>query len=323
MKPSLVCLLGSAALLLSVAGCRKPPANRAQGYIEGEFVHVAAPAGGRLERLSVERGAEVVAGAPLFELEDDAEQAARDEADGRVKQARAALDDARKGLRSSEIAAMEAELASAKAALVFSAGELARQEQARRNNAVSERDLQSARALCDRDRELVRKLEASLVTARLGAREDLVRAAEHQLAAMQAALTGAEWKLSQKKQSAPVAGKVTDVVFREGDFVGAGAPVVVLLPPGNVKVRAFVPQGLLGSLRTGGKAMVRIDGVGQPVAATVVFISPRAEFTPPVIYSQEMREKFVYRIDLSVPPEVAGGLHPGQPVDVDFEIPST
>jgi HlyD family secretion protein len=235
-----------------------------------------------------------------------------------VAQARATLDDSRKGLRASEIEALEAELASAKAALEFSTHELARQENARRGNAVAERDLESARSLYERDRELVRKLTAALETARLGAREDQVRAAEHQLAAQQAALEQAQWKLSQKRQSSPAAGKVADVVFREGDFVVAGSPVVVLLPPGNVKIRAFAPQGLLEELRVGGGAEVRIDGAAQAVAATIIFISPRAEFTPPVIYSQDMREKLVFRVDLAVAPELAAGLHPGQPVDVDF-----
>lgn len=319
MKRPILHTLACAVVLLTASGCRKAPTGRVLGYIEGEFVHVASPIGGKLVRLQVDRGADVAEGAPLFELESDAELAGRNESENRVKQAQAALDDARKGLRTSEMEALEAELASARAALAFSTGELARQEQARKNNAASERDLQSARSLCDRDRELVRKLEASLATARLGAREDLVKAAEHTLAAQKAVLEGAEWKLSQKKQSASRAGKVADIVFREGDYVAPGAPVVVMLPPGNVKVRAFVPENLLGSLREGGKAVVHIDGVDKPVDAAIVFISPRAEFTPPVIYSRDMREKFVWRVDLSVSPEVAAGLHPGQPVEVDFE----
>ena len=322
MKRPVFHISACAVILLASAGCRKTPTGRVQGYVEGEFVHVASPIGGRLVKLHVERGAEVKAGAPLFELESAAEMAGRNEAASRVRQAQSALDDARKGLRTSEMEALEAELASARAALAFSTGELARQEQARKNNAASERDLQSARSLCDRDRELVRKLEASLATARLGAREDLVKAAEHTLASLKAALEGAEWKLSQKKQSAPRAGKVTDIVYREGDYVAPGAPVVEMLPPGNVSVRAFVPEKMLGSLRTGGKARVRIDGVDKPVDAAIMFVSPRAEFTPPVIYSRDMREKFVWRVDLSVSPEAAAGLHPGQPADVEFETPN-
>jgi len=71
-------------------------------------------------------------------------------------------------------------------------------------------------------------------------------------------------------------------------------------------------------VRPGASARGRIDGADRTVAATVAYIAPRAEFTPPMIYSQQMREKFVYLVELTVTPEAAATLHPGQPVDVDF-----
>lgn len=286
--------------------------------MEGEFVHVAAPFGGQLEELTVERGDEVTAGAPLFKLEAVAETATRNEAAYRVSQAQATLDDVGKGRRNSEIEAFQAELDAAKAALAYSTGELKRQEMGHRKGAVADRELDAAKALHDRDEQQVRQLEATLVTARLGAREDLIAVARHGLEAAQAALTGAEWKLSQKSQNSPLTARVTDVVFRKGDFVTPGTPVVVLLPPANVKVRAFVPQRLLASVQVGATARVWIDGAAEAVDATVVYIAPRAEYTPPVIFSQQMREKFVFLVELKVVPEVAATLHPGQPVDVEF-----
>jgi HlyD family secretion protein len=114
---------------------------------------------------------------------------------------------------------------------------------------------------------------------------------------------------------------VTDVVYRQGDWVGAGAPVVVLLPPANVKVRAFVSETIVGKLHTGDKASVTVDGISSPFEGTVSYIAPRAEYTPPVIYSQKMREKFVFLVELKFPPDTAVKLHPGQPVDVRFSTP--
>ena len=102
--------------------------------------------------------------------------------------------------------------------------------------------------------------------------------------------------------------------------MGPNQAVVELLPPGNVKVRTFVSQAILGSIQLGGSADILVDGVPSPYQGRVAFISPRAEYTPPVIYSQEMREKFVYLIELSLSPEVAAKLHPGQPVDVRFPL---
>jgi HlyD family secretion protein len=50
----------------------------------------------------------------------------------------------------------------------------------------------------------------------------------------------------------------------------------------------------------------------------VSFISPQAEYTPPVLYSQENRYKLVFLVELVFEPGPAAGLHPGQPVDVQF-----
>jgi HlyD family secretion protein len=103
--------------------------------------------------------------------------------------------------------------------------------------------------------------------------------------------------------------------------VGAGSPVVVLLPPANIKARAFVPETIVGRIHTGDKAAVSVDGMGAPLEGTVSYIAPRAEYTPPVIYSQKMREKFVFLVELKFTPEAAVKLHPGQPVDVRFSPP--
>jgi HlyD family secretion protein len=87
-----------------------------------------------------------------------------------------------------------------------------------------------------------------------------------------------------------------------------------------VKVRAFVAQEMIGRVRLGSSAKILVDGVSVPFPGKVTFISPRAEFTPPVIFSRQMREKFVFMIELSVDPETAMKLHPGQPVDVQLSI---
>ena len=136
--------------------------------------------------------------------------------------------------------------------------------------------------------------------------------------AREAALTKAEWDLTQKQQKAPQAGLVNDTLFRDGEFVAAGRTVVVLLPPANVKVRAFAPQSRVAALQMNDTAKVRVDGIAEPLIARLSFISPQAEYTPPVIYSQENRSKLVFMVELRFDDAVAAKLHPGQPVDVDF-----
>jgi HlyD family secretion protein len=313
------CLSGPVVGLLAVAGCERPPAPSVQGYVEGEFLYVAAPAGGTLTSLSVDRGTEVQEGDPLFTLDETAETAARDEAYRRLAQARANLTDLTKGRRPSEIASLEAQLKLAQTGAAQSEREYARLQRIGPSAATTKEDLERARATHDQDQHRVAQIQADLETARLGAREDQIRAAEAIVRAQGATLARAEWDLSQRRQAAPKAGRVFDVLFRPGEWVPAGRPVVALLPPDYVKVRAFVPQARVGSIRVGGKARVTVDGVAEPFAGTVTFISPKVEFTPPVIYSRESRDKLVFMVEIRFAPEAAVRLNPGQPVDVEFE----
>jgi len=302
------------------AGCRHPDRNRAQGYIEGEFVYVAAPLAGALESLLVQRGVQVKEGDPLFVLESGSEKAAHDEAARMLGQARANLDDAKKGKRPPEIASMEAQLKQAQASLDLSGSEFARQERLIHTGATSAQEFDRARSTRDQDSSRVTQLQEDLKTAELGSRTDQIAAAEATVRAQQAALAKAEWDLSQKRQAAPQSGLVFDTLYREGEWVPAGHPIVVLLPPQNVKVRAFVPQSQVGAIRVGDSIRVIVDGVSEPYIGKVSFISPQAEYTPPVIYSRESRDKLVFMIEGIFDPQTAVKLHPGQPVDVQFNL---
>jgi HlyD family secretion protein len=306
--------LGALAAMFLFAGCGKPPSDRTQGYVEAEFVYVSSPLSGTLESLYVQRGAEVGAGDELFALENFRERAARDEAERKLAEGRAKLEDARKGSRPSEIQSLEAQIKQAKVALEYSERVLARFE----TSASSPQELDQARSMRDQDRERVAKLEADLRTAKLGARSDLVAAAEENVRALEAAVAKAEWDLSQKRQPASESGFVFDTLYRPGEWVPAGRPVVSLLPPRNIKVRTFVPESRVGAIKLGQLAKVYVDGVADPYAGRVSYISPRAEYTPPVIYSRESREKLVFMIELVFEPQVAVNLHPGQPVDVSI-----
>jgi HlyD family secretion protein len=311
------CVIVSVGIL---AGCNSPPSDRVQGYVEGEFVYVASPFPGELKSLSVRRGMQAKTGDPLFALEESPEKEARDEARKRLAQAGANLEDLRKGKRPTEIEALEAQLRQAGAALLLSEKELARQERLLPSKATSAQDVDRARSAFEQDRQRVSQIEADLRTAHLGARSDQIAAAEENLRAMETALAKSDWDLSQKRQSAPRDGLVFDTLYRIGEWVGAGRPVVALLPPGSIKVRAFVPETWIGKIQPGQKVSVIVDGTGAPLAGKVSFISPQAEYTPPVIFSKESRSKLVFMTEIVFDPDIAANLHPGQPVDVQFGL---
>jgi HlyD family secretion protein len=308
-------------LLVVLTGCVPSHPNHVQGYVEGEFVYVASPRAGALESLAVSRGAIVKAGDPLFALDPSPENDALEQAQRRLGEARANLADARKGRRESEIHSLEAQITQARAALDYSAAELERQEKLSRvPGAGSADDLEKARAAHDQDAARLAQMQADLETARLGARDDVVAAFEANVRSLEAAQAQSKWELGQKRQAAPQAGLVFDTLYRPGEWVEAGRPVVALLPPQNIKIRAFVPESVVGALRQGDPVSVNIDGLSNSISGTISFISPQAEYTPPVIYSNESRGKLVFMIEAVFDPITAAQLHPGQPVDVQLRL---
>ena len=160
-------------------------------------------------------------------------------------------------------------------------------------------------------------MEQQLAVATLPERPHRIAAQEAAVAAAEAEVAQARWELARKGGQAPAAGLVVDTLFRKGEWVSAGSPVVQLLPPEAVKFRFFVPETRLGSLRLGTALYCMVDGRPEPVAAQIVWIAPEAEYTPPVIYSNETRSKLVFMVEARpAEPALAGRLHPGQPVQV-------
>jgi len=312
-SPAKTAVVALAALLLGA--CARREAAGYQGYLEGEFVYVAAPLAGQLERLAVTRGTRVEAGAPLFALEQSAEVSTMREAAERLRSALARLADLRKGLRPSELAALDARLARARAAAELSALELQRATKLHETTVLSDGDFDRLRLNHEANTRQVAETAAQLDTARLGGRPDVIAAAEAEAGAAQAALDRAGWGVAQKNRAAPAAALVYDTLFREGEFVAAGQPVVALLPPANLKVRFFVPEAGFAALRAGQTVRVAITGQA-PLDARISYLSPKPEYTPPVLYNRENRAKLVFMVEAVFDPAVTAGLHPGQPVDV-------
>jgi HlyD family secretion protein len=314
-----VLLPGLLAAILLLSGCSQEPEAILHGYAEGDFVLVAPPLAGRLEVLSVQRGDQVQAGDLLFVLDHVEEQAAVAVAEQEVQRAASRLEDLRKGQRPSELRAIEASVQQARANLQLAEQEFARRRELRTQEAISVEEFQRAAATLNMDRAALANLEAQLETARLGARRDAVAAGQAELDAARASLDQARWALDQKSQHTAQAGLVYDTLFETGEFVRAGYPVVSLLPPGNIKIRFFVPEPLVGSLQINQAVTVSFDHSQGRLPATISFISPRAEYTPPVIYSRETRAKLVFLVEAYPDPSVATRFHPGQPVDVFLE----
>jgi HlyD family secretion protein len=135
----------------------------------------------------------------------------------------------------------------------------------------------------------------------------------------EARLNSSQTRLGRRVMNSPVSGTVQQVYFRPGEMVAAGRPILALLPPGNLKIRFFVPESVLPRVAHGDRVAVACDGCPPGLGATVSFISKSAEFTPPVIYSLEERAKLVFLIEAL--PEKPERFRVGQPIDVTLAEP--
>lgn len=311
MKKILILMLPG--LLLSACGDVTP--QGLPGYIEAEYTRIAAPVAGRLVQLPVEKGAEVKAGTLLFVLESDSEKAALDEARARVLRSEAQVADLAKGKRRDEIAVLEAQLSAAQANFTQAQSDLKRQGELARSGFTSGANLELLQTRVRAADAQVREITAQLKVARLAARDDTRTAAKADVSAAQAQWAQSKWRLDQKAVVAPQAARVDDTLYRIGEWVPAGLPVVSLLVPGAIKVRFFVPQEKLAQFAPGQKLQIACDGC-KSFSAKVNYVAKSAEFTPPVIYSKENRAKLVFLVEAQ--PDAGQKLSPGQPVDVSL-----
>lgn len=300
---------------LIAAGCARTEATRWQGYLEGEFIYVGAPLAGRLESLAVEKGARVEAEALLFSLERESELAAQQQAAAQLDALLARLEDLRKGARPSELAALEAQVEQARATEELAQIDFKRIETLRQTDVVAESEYDRARLMLERAKGSLDQLSAQLATARLGGRADVIAAAEAEVQAARAAKERTDWNVEQKTQRAPRGALVYDTLYRPGEFVATGNPIVSLLAPELLKVRFFVPEAEFATLKAGDPVQVTITGQ-PPLTANISYMSPQPEYTPPVLYNRENRAKLVFMIEATFEPNDARDLHPGQPVDV-------
>jgi HlyD family secretion protein len=282
------------------------------GYVEGEPLYLAAPVSGTVRQMFVRRGQEVRPGEPLFVVDPEQLTAQRDQAAAEVAAAQAQAQDAREGQRPLELAVFDAQVAAAEARARDAAADLRRIRPLVQKGIYAPARLDDAQAAYQAAQAEVRAAARRRDAAELGARQGQVEAADQRVRQAQAGLSAAGARLSDLAPVAPAAARVEEVFYQEGEWAGANQPVVALLPHDRIKVRFFIPEESLAVYRPGRTVRFGCDGCKDGMTAQIVFVSPRPEFTPPVIYSRESRERLVYLVEAR--PSVR--LNPGQPVDV-------
>jgi len=286
------------------------PATRARtlsGYIEGEDLYLAAPVSGTVESISAVEGQRVGAGEQLFHIAP-ATLAAQGQ------QAAANVSAARTQIASAEAQAQQAEadVSGAVADVAKARQDLARLLAVKQSDsaAVAGKDIDAARAA-------LRDSNARLAAARKGAEARRAQVASNRAQAAQAQGGANEVaiRVGQLSPVAPSAGRIENVFYQAGEWVNANQPVVALIPDSKIKVRFYVPEREVARYRPGGIVRFACDACARGLSARIAYISPRPEFTPPVIFSRDSRDRLVFMVEAY--PTGPSSLMPGLPVDVE------
>lgn len=287
-----------------------------QGYIEGEFIWLSPNVAGQLAEVKVQKGSVVQANTPLFQLVVEPDNLTLQESEHKLRAAQARLADLQKGSRPAELAEIKARITQTEADLTLAQIELNRVETLLQKKALAQDTVDTQRTTVQRQRARLTELQAQLTVAQLGGRFDAIQAAQAEIASLQSVVAQAHWRVQQKQVVAPIDGQITEIIHYPGEWLTLGTPVLSLLPPTQIKLRFFVPETALGQLQLGKTVKFQCDSCAENLTATISHIANQAEYTPPIIYSQQTRAKLVYMIEARPPPEIAPRLHPGQPVTV-------
>jgi HlyD family secretion protein len=246
-------IAAGACLLLTACGQAKDAGF--QGWVEADLIFVSPDEAGRVTKLTVREGDQIAAGAMLYEVDDDLQQADLNQ---------------------------------------------------------NQASLLNAKQSFDRAQSLMKT--GSGTQANFDAAEAALRVAE-------AHVNTSQTRLARRQGFAPVTGSIQQIYFREGETVAAQRPVLSIMPPGNMKIRFFVPESELPKLALGDSVRIGCDGCAPDLTAKIYFIATTAEYTPPVIYSQDERSKLVYLIQAR--PDKPDALRVGQPVSVFLQPKAT
>ncbi|CAN5583200.1 HlyD family efflux transporter periplasmic adaptor subunit [soil metagenome] len=285
------------------------------GYVEGETSLIAPPIAGRLVERPVDRGGQVKKGDRLFVIDPVLARADVARAEAVLAESKSRYENLRTGKRPEEQDVIRGQKREAEASLALAETELQRQSQLLEKAITTRQAYDQASSQVRQLRSRVASLTAQEKVGDLAARPDEIAAAKSMVDQNEANLDQAEKRLDDLMPAAPEDGLIENTFFNVGEWVPAGTPVVSLLPPFRIKLRFFVPEEDVAQARMGMNLSFTCDTCPPDLKATITYISPRSEFTPPVIYSQTARTKLVFMIEAR-PDATQAKLSPGLPVTV-------
>jgi len=289
--------------------------GRYLGYVEGETSLIAPPIAGRLVQRPVERGTTVKKGDLLFVIDPVQAKAEVVRVEASLAESKSRYTNLLSGKRQEEQDVTRSQRREAEAQLAMSETELQRQTQLLDKGFTTRQAYDQVQSQVLQLRSRIASLTATEKVGDLAARPDEIAAAKSLVDQNQANLDQARKRLDDLMPNAPEDALVENTFFNIGEWVPAGTPVVSLLPQRRVKLRFYVPEEDVAKAKMGDTVSFTCDSCPPDLKAEINYISPRSEFTPPVIYSQTARSKLVFLIEARPNPTTTP-LPPGLPVTV-------
>jgi len=296
-----------------------PADNHYLGYVEGETSLIAPPVAGRLVQRPVNRGDTVKKGDRLFVIDKVLAEADVARAEAALAEAQSRYQNLLTGKRDEEQNVVRAQRREAEASLVMAEAELKRQTDLLARGFATRQTFERAESQVHQLRSRVASLDAQERAGDLAARPGEIQAAKALVEQGRSNLDHATKRLEDQMPLAPEDALVENTFFNVGEWVPSGTPVVSLLPPSRVKLRFFVPEEDVARAQPGKQVSFTCDTCPTDLKATIIYVSPRSEFTPPVIYSQSARTKLVFLVEARPEPTPGAAqvkLPPGLPVSV-------
>ena len=310
-------LLIAVPFLLSA--CSDDHSTHVLGYIEGQYTYLSPSVSGQLIELAVRKGEFVQPGQLAWKLDPQPEAAQLAAAQAQLASAEQDLQNLKLGERNTIIKRFEARVSQEQANLIYSKKMYERNVELRKTGAVSQAAVDLSRSQTDLDAQKLNEAQANLAEAKLGARTNIISSQEARVNSAQNQVRQYQWMVDQKVVRFTQAGYVQDTLFRQNEFVGVGKPVIQFLTPDNRILVFFIPENKLSGIHPGQTISFTCDSCGKPISAVIDYISSQAEYTPPVIYSDNSREKLVYWVEANIDPSIVLKLHPGEPVEVSVQ----
>lgn len=302
-------------IFILLTACSHDKPNIALGTLERDRIAHTATVSEVIVELPVEAGSKVSKGTVLVKLDDDLQKALVAKALAQVQQAQANLDKAHNGARAEEVAAAQAKVSGAQAALVRSKANFVREERLLQSNLTSQATFDSMLAARDENISQLNSAKEQLRQLVNGTRIEDLAIAEAILATNVAMLTSEQKKLSNLTITAKRDGILDNLPWNLGERVTAGSPVAIVLAGKVPFARVYIPEPYRVQIKIGDKLTVQVDGLAQSLLGTVRWIATEPAFTPYYALNQAERANLMYLAEVILP-DSAADLPSGIPTQV-------